>query len=189
MNLKKTTSAMGRKCLVPLVALLICQWGFSQQTSFTGVGNVETTVVEQVLSVEAVQNLSFASIFPISTPETITLNLQSNNPNQPPTVTVSNANLLIIDTPLAGIWDILGVPNALVTVNIPEDGTVTIEDTSGNSMAVDNFNIRSVAGAAQNITLNSSGNARFAVAATLSVGANQTPGAYTGTYAITVNYQ
>lgn len=189
MKITNAFSAIRSKCLVLLFVLLGCHLSFAQQVSSTGVGNVETTVIEQVLSVEAVQNLSFGSIFPISTPETLSLNIATNNPNAAPTVNVSNNNLLVTDAPTAGIWDILGVPNALVTVTLPVDGTITIDDTAGNSMAVDSFGIRSVFGSARNITLSGSGSGRFAIFASLSVGANQTAGGYTGTYPITVNYQ
>jgi len=180
---------MQGKFLMMLFIFLGCQTSFAQQTSYTGIGNVETTVIEQVLSVEAAQNLSFGSIFPISTPETVTLTLTSNNPNTAPTVTVSNSNLLVVDNPTAGVWDVLGVRNALVTVTLPDDGTITIDDTGGNSMAVDNFTIRHNSGPSLNLTLDNSGGARFAVGATLSVGANQPAGGYSGTYPITVNYQ
>jgi len=171
------------------LAVLASPWALSQQTSYTGVGNVETTIIEQVLSVEATQNLSFGSIFPISTPETVTLTNPTNSPNQPPVVTVSNSNLLIVDNPTLGIWDILGVPGALVSVTLPADGTITIDDGTGNSMPVEGFGIRSGAGASLNLTLGGSGSYRFSVTATLNVGANQPAGAYSGTYPITVNYQ
>ena len=171
------------------LALLASPWALSQQTSYTGVGNVETTIIEQVLSVASVQNLSFGSIFPISTPESVTLTNPTNSPNQPPVVTVTNTNLLVVDSPTLGIWDIAGVPNALVSVTLPADGTISIDDGAGNSMAVDTFGIRSGAGGSLNLNLNSSGAYRFSITATLSVGANQPAGAYSGTYPITVNYQ
>jgi hypothetical protein len=188
MNTTFKSLGRGVKLGACFLTVLLTQAAFAQQVSTTASGNVETTIIEQALTLDNSQTLSFGSIFPISTAETVTLAINSGNATTAPTITRSNTNLLVIGPTRSGIWDISGVPGALVTVTLPVDGTVSIEDSLGNSMDVDSFTIRSNFSNNLNLTL-SNGTTQFALGATLYVGANQPAGGYTGTYPITVNYQ
>lgn len=83
----------------------------------------------------------------------------------------------------AGSFSVTGDPSLTYAITLPANGVVVL--TSGaNTMAVDNFTSNPVLtgqlsiGGAQTLT----------VGATLSVGSNQPSGSYSGSYAVTVNY-
>jgi hypothetical protein len=79
-----------------------------------------------------------------------------------------------------------GTPNkAFTIVTLPANGTVVLTGPGG-SMAVNNF-ISSPA-AATGGAFGATGAATLLVGATLTVGPSQAPGAYAGTFSVTVNY-
>lgn len=111
------------------------------------------------------------------------------------TVTVSPAGvrtsggavLLLSSTPgSAGFsWSDNSPANANKTclIGLPADGTVTL--TSGaNTMAVNGFT-----STPSGTSLMSGGTLQISVGATLSVGANQPPGNYSGSFSVTIVYQ
>ena len=74
---------------------------------------------------------------------------------------------------------------AFTIITLPANGTVSLTGP-GPAMAVDNFT--STPAAATGGALSAAGTATLLVGATLTVGAAQTPGAYAGTFSVTVNY-
>ncbi len=86
-------------------------------------------------------------------------------------------------TPTAGDFDVNGAGNLAYSITLPADGAITLAGP-GTAMSVDGFN--DSAGGAANLA---AGIGSFTVGATLTINANQTAGAYTGNYDVTVNYQ
>lgn len=83
----------------------------------------------------------------------------------------------------AAQFSVTGDPNATYAISLPGNGVVSL--TSGsNTMAVNNFT------SSPNLTgaLSVGGSQTLMVGATLSVGSNQAPGSYSGTFDVTVNY-
>jgi Domain of unknown function (DUF4402) len=98
-------------------------------------------------------------------------------------VTSSTDGASAAGTPAAGVFNVTGAGTLSYSITLPADGTVTLGG-AGTAMAVNGFNHD--AGGAPALT---GGTASFNVGATLTINANQTAGAYTGNYDVTVNYQ
>lgn len=81
-------------------------------------------------------------------------------------------------------FDIAGAPNNTYSITLPADGTITLTSGGSPAMAVDTF----VSSPATTGTLDGSGAQILTVGATLSVGANQPNGNYTGMFNVTVAY-
>ncbi len=101
--------------------------------------------------------------------------------------TSSGAVLLVSSTPgSAGFsWSDNSPANAGKTclITLPTNGTVTL--TSGaNTMAVNQFT-----STPSGTSLMTGGALQISVGATLSVGANQPPGNYSGSFSVTITYQ
>ena len=77
-------------------------------------------------------------------------------------------------------FNVSGYSSESYSVTLPSSATLT---SGGNTMTVDTFTHD--AGGSPSL---SSGSDNFNVGATLNVGATQTGGAYTGTFAVTVGY-
>lgn len=85
----------------------------------------------------------------------------------------------------AAQFTVSGTSNALYDITLPADGTVFLSDGAAGSMAVNGFTSSpSVSG-----MLSGGGTQTLTVGATLSVGNAQTPGSYSGSFNVTVNYQ
>jgi hypothetical protein len=82
----------------------------------------------------------------------------------------------------AASFSVSGDPNASYSITLPANGVVFL--TSGpNSMAVNSFNSHPATG-----QLASGGTQTLSIGATLSVGANQANGSYSGNFTVTVEY-
>ena len=88
------------------------------------------------------------------------------------------AGLTCTGTVSAANFNVVGTVGSVVTTSV--GGTVTLT-SGGNNMTA------TLAGSGATITLD--GTDDYAVGGTLSVGANQADGVYTGTFTATVNYQ
>lgn len=88
--------------------------------------------------------------------------------------------------PAAGAqFTISGTPSALFDITLPANGTVFLSDGAAGSMALNNFTSSpSVSG-----VLSGGGTQTITVGATLTVNSAQTPGSYSGSFIVTVNYQ
>ena len=162
---------------ISTVALGIAAIGFAsgdaQAASANGTGNA--TIV-QAIAISAVNTLEFGDI--------LNGNVAAN------TVTVSTAGArsatdgtqLIGGTVQAASFNITGDGNRAYTITLPADGVVTLTGP-GPAMAVNGFNHD--AGGAPALT---AGADSFNVGADLVVAVGQTAGAYSGTFAVTVNY-
>jgi hypothetical protein len=85
----------------------------------------------------------------------------------------------------AAQFTISGTPSALFDITLPANGTVLLSDGVAASMALNNFtSIPSGSG-----MLSGGGTQTITVGATLTVGGAQTPGSYSGSFNVTVNYQ
>lgn len=73
--------------------------------------------------------------------------------------------------------------SATVTITLPSDGTVSLSNGT-NQMAVNSFTSNP-----SGTGVMSGGSLTFLVGATLTVGANQPSGNYSGSFSVTVNYQ
>ncbi len=82
----------------------------------------------------------------------------------------------------AASFDVTGAPGQTYSITLPPNGTVTLTGP-GASMDVDTFNHD--AGASPTLV---GGSDTFNVGATLSVADTQAGGNYSGTFAVTVNY-
>lgn len=85
----------------------------------------------------------------------------------------------------AAQFTITGTANAVFTISLPVDGTVLLSDGSSNTMALNGF----VSSPSAVGTLSGGGSQLINVGATLTVGNQQVPGAYSGSFSVTVNYQ
>ena len=84
-------------------------------------------------------------------------------------------------TQAAGVYNVSGSGTKAYTITFPASAVIS---SGGNNMTVDNFTHN--AGASPAL---SGGTGSFAVGARLTINPAQPPGAYTGTYSLTVNYQ
>lgn len=86
--------------------------------------------------------------------------------------------------PRAAEFTVSGEAGFTYSVTLPANGTVTLSDGGSNTMPVNAF----VSDPAGTGTLSGAGSSPLKVGATLSVGNNQAPGTYTGTFNVTVAY-
>lgn len=92
--------------------------------------------------------------------------------------------LVSSNTGAAAQFSVSGDPNLTYSITLPVNGSVTLSDGAGNSMSLSNFT-SSPSGMGQ---LSGAGTQQLSVGATLTVGNNQPTGAYSGSFAVTVNY-
>jgi len=135
------------------------------------------------LVVNKTQDLSFGAVVPGSSAGTVVLTAAGGRSKDggvflfTQTGTVQVARFTVSGGP----------PNAVCTIGLPADGTVSVTRTGGGSMALTAFTTDAVD---SEITLDGSGNysGGFSVGATLNVLANQTPGSYgPNTFTVSVN--
>jgi len=84
-------------------------------------------------------------------------------------------------TQTAGVYNVTGSGTKAYSITFPASATIS---SGGNNMTVDTFTHD--AGATPALT---GGADTFNVGATLTISPSQAPGAYSGTYTLTVNYQ
>ncbi|HEY0953308.1 MAG TPA: DUF4402 domain-containing protein [Roseateles sp.] len=85
----------------------------------------------------------------------------------------------------AAQFTVSGTPSAMFDITLPADGTVFLSDGASGSMALNNF----ISSPATSGMLSGGGTLTVSVGATLTVGNAQTPGSYSGSFNVTVNYQ
>lgn len=85
----------------------------------------------------------------------------------------------------AAQFTVSGTPNAVFTISLPADGTVLLSDGASHTMALNGF----ISSPNAVGTLSGGGSQLITVGATLTVGNQQAPGAYSGSFTVTVNYQ
>jgi hypothetical protein len=88
------------------------------------------------------------------------------------------------NTGAAAQFTVSGDPEFTYSITLPADGTVTLSDGAGHSMNVNSFTSSPL----MTGQLSSAGSQQLAVGATLNVGGNQPAGGYSGSFAVTVDY-
>ena len=140
---------------------------------FSGTANVTVTLIASI-SISAGGNLEFGTVSPTGTAGTVTVT---------PAGARSSVNVdLLGGLPAAASFDVTGGPGQAYSITLPPDGTVTLTGL-GAPMGVDAFNHD--AGGTPTLV---GGSDTFNVGATLNVGAAQAADTYSGTFAVTVNY-
>lgn len=124
--------------------------------------------------------LNFGTVSRSSIAGTVTVPTSGNR------TTTGGASVLGSSSFSAAPFTVGGENDATFNISLPVNGTVVLTRTSGSeTMAVNSF----VSSVGTSPTLSSSGTATFVVGATLTVGANQVAGDYTGSFSVTVAYQ
>lgn len=85
----------------------------------------------------------------------------------------------------AAQFTISGTPSAAFDISLPADGTVFLSDGASASVALNGFT-SSPSGSG---ILSGGGTQTINVGATMTVANQQTPGSYSGSFVVTVNYQ
>ncbi len=124
------------------------------------------------ISISAGASMDFGTMLPTGTAGTVTVT---------PAGARSSVNVdLLGGVPSAASFDVTGEPAQTYFITLPSSTTLS---SGGNTMTVDTFNHD--AGASPRLI---GGIDTFNVGATLNVGATQVAGTYSGTFAVTVNY-
>ena len=167
--------------LSSLIALFASNQSFAATTS--GTSNVK---IVPVIVLTAGAPLEFGSIATTGTAGSVTINASNLAAN--PLITPANSLTLVSGaTRSAGVFSVTGEASVSYTVTLP-GSAVTLAGSgsaSGHTVSVGTFNFIAGTGAR---TFSAVGADSFSVGATLSVGANQDPGPYTGTYTVIANY-
>lgn len=87
-------------------------------------------------------------------------------------------------TPGAAEFTISGTPDAMFSISLPADGTVSLSDGASASMDLNGFTSSPPASGVL-----TGGTATLRVGATLTVNNAQAPHSYSGSFSVTVNYQ
>jgi len=165
--------------------LLVAPAAFAQSTAT--VSNVPVSARIYVpISLNKIADLSFGDIFATSTGGDVTLNPQGG------TRSTAGPALATTGTVSAAAFTVGGKRNATYAITLPADGTVSLSGP-GTAMPVSKFTASvsngAPAAAATGLIPNSAGATQsFTVGGTLTLGANQTDGDYTGTFNVTVAY-
>jgi hypothetical protein len=164
-----------RKLLATAAAASLVMLGSSNAFAASATGTANATIVAP-LSISETTEMSFGDISPdADTATTVQLDDAGN-------VSSPDGAGLAGGTVDSGLFTVSGFGALTFDITLPANGVVTLTGP-GPAMAVDNF-VDSGGGSG---TL-AAGIATFTVGADLSVGANQTAGAYSGSYTVTVNY-
>lgn len=135
------------------------------------------TARARVLRALTIQNnnrpLDFGAIVAAATPGTVTISTAGAR-------TACAGGISCSSTVSAAQFDITGTATEVVTIDA--DASVNLVSGANNMTAT-------LVESALTATLDATGAAAFSVGGTLSVGANQAEGVYTGTFNVTANYQ
>ncbi len=138
---------------------------------FSDTANVTATILAPI-SISVGAGMDFGTMGPTGTAGTVTMT---------PAGARSSVNVdLVGGTSSAASFDVTGEGNAGYSITLPSSTTLT---SGANTMTVDTFTDDT--GPNQKL---SGGSDTFNVGATLNVGATQAEGSYSGTFAVTVNY-
>jgi len=166
-------SGMKRALLGAAIAALAMNAQAAQAASATGTA---TAKILRQITLTKTSDLQYATIISGATASTVTVS-PAGAPN-------CGAGLTCTGTTTAANFDIQGTNNAVVLVG--GDSSVTLNGSLGGSMT------STLTYSAASVTLtNGPGTTggSFQVGGTLSVGANQASGDYSGTFNVTANYQ
>ena len=134
-----------------------------------------SATILQPIAVSTTTHLSFGDIYPDKTAAgTVTVDVDGGR-------SAGGSAKLGATAGTAALFAVTGESNTGFSVSLPSSIDITHDDGI-TTMAVNSFNHNATA------ALDANGAANFNVGATLQVGADQKPGAYTGSFNVTVNY-
>ena len=137
----------------------------------TATGTAKAKILRQI-TLSNTSDLQFATVISGATASTVAVSTAGG--------VTCGTGLTCTGTPTAANFDITGTNGAVVVVG--GDANVTLNGSLGGTMN------STLSYSATNVTLGATGGS-FQVGGTLSVGANQTAGDYSGTFNVTANYQ
>lgn len=129
------------------------------------------------LSIVQNQGMNFGVILPDSAGDTVVL-------SNPDIISSTTGNSSFSGTRHYSLFTLTGEPYNTVTISVPNSFLLT---GPGESMEVKDFHIN--LNQTYNRTLSENGEHVVGYGSSLVINANQAPGTYTGSYAVTVNYQ
>lgn len=166
------TNFVSRALAGAFVAAIALSAGAAQAAPVTTSATAKARVLQQI-TVTKTADLDFGTIVPGTAAGTVAVSAASAR--------TCGAGLTCTGTVTSGAFNVTGTNNAVVTVT--GDNTVSLANGSGGTMSA------ALSRSAATVTLSATGTGAFQVAGTLSVGANQADGNYTGTFNVTVDYQ
>ncbi len=165
MNSKRIT-ALTIACIIGVLGLPASVWG---QTP----GDATAVVVVSPISLTQIRPLSFGTFIPLGSAGEILVDANG---------TLSYTNVVVVAEGDRSYWDVSGIAGA--TYSLDYDATTIL---SNGTDTMDVFTIHHD-GAVWDGTISNQGHDYFHLGAYLTVGANQPPGTYTGTFDVTVAY-
>lgn len=167
------------KNITKLFAIATVVLGFATtsfaQTSSTATSTASATILTPIAIANSVP-LNFGTIGAVATASTVILAADDSR------TTTGGATLFTVGAPAkAGVFGITGTPNATFAITLPSTVSIT---GLGTPMNITNW----VSDLGATNTIQNDGTKPLVVSATLNVGASQAAGTYTGSYAVTVNY-
>lgn len=163
-----------RSTIIMLSFALLSSNAMAAQTA-VATGTADATVVSN-LGVNQTAGLDFGTITSGSTAGAVTVTATGATSTGGATVTGG--------TPVAGQFAVTGDVNGIYGVSIPSAATLT-KTGGGANMGV---NLTLIGANATGNALSNTGSGSFGVGGTLTIGQNQAPGTYHGTYPVTVSY-
>ncbi len=144
-------------------------------------GDADVTL-ESALDIEAALGLNFGVIAIGNTAGTVVLDPATSAITDDPANNIFSTDAALAQ---AGTFDVTGVENIDVSVDLPLDITLDGEgDAAGSTLTVDALTTDPVAP----FNLGTEGSETLAIGGTLQIGADQATGAYSGTYDVTVDF-
>lgn len=129
----------------------------------------------------ATQNLSFGA-FAAGSGGTVTISPQSARTATGDVTLMTGGQF---SQGSSAVFDVSGSANTTYQITLPADNEVTLTGSQGGSMSVSSFT-SSPSGQGQ---LSSLGTQTLYIGATLGVGSSQAPGAYSGSFNVTIVFQ
>lgn len=179
MNTRKTRKTKSLNKAMAGAAIMVALSAAPHQDAHavTDVLNVEAIIVPTGQAILATQNLNFGSITEVGG-GTVTVNTAGAITDSPGAVSIGG-------TIEQGVIQTYGNPGDTVNFTIP---ATAILNNGANTMIVDQFNLRTVAGGLTETIVMTGTNTAIPVGGRLNVGAGQTTGTYTGTVTVTATF-
>jgi hypothetical protein len=163
--------------LASLFVMTLATQGVMAQNSADATANATATIITPI-SIKKTADLLFGKIVKSDDGGTVVIDTEGNAVYSGVTEFANNINVSAAQFTVKG--------NAGNTYSILLPTSITISETGGATMTVDNFTSSPDETAGGIIASN--GTQTLSVGATLNVGADQTPGEYTGSFDVTVSY-
>lgn len=169
------------KGLIALAVLFAFPSVGMAQTSATETGYAYATVEQIPITLTLNQSLHFGRFAPWGSAGWINI-----SPTSSPSA--SGSHVTILDQGYPALWTVTGTPNAPFTVLLPADRTVVMTSGSGAGTMTIEYFVSSYHETGTSPILSSAGTTSFKLGGKVLIGANQSPGFYTGTFPVTVAY-